>query len=180
MFEVERKFRLSGEQKSKIASILPARYGESTLHHQADKIFLQRTDSFKDFVPGDPVMRLRQTDEKIMLTYKRAVTDGGDRIEHELSIDSFETAEALLKELGYKPVVMVDKVRAEYREGDMAMCLDEVKGLGAFLEIEIIAATKDEIGDFVERIMSLALELGLSEEDLETKKYDQLVAQASS
>lgn len=46
----------------------------------------------------------------------------------------------ILKSLGYNPVEpYVSKTRALYRSSDMNACIDEVEGLGTFLELEIVA-----------------------------------------
>ncbi len=175
MIEVERKFRLNSENSARVADYLKVNGGEPDVHRQADKVFLYQVDSFKKFTPGDPVMRLRSMGDTTILTYKRIINAEGDRIEHEVAVDSAATAEAILKELGYLLAVNVEKVRSEYRIGDIAACLDDVVKLGMFLELEVISQSEDEIATAEQRIMSVASEMGLTAADIETKKYDQLL-----
>ncbi len=175
MMEIERKFRLNEEQAKRVAEYLEAQGVAPAVHQQADKIFLYKMDSFKNFTLGDPVMRLRSMDGKTLLTYKRAVNAAGDRVEHELGIDATETMEKILQELGYMLAIRVEKRRVEYKLGDIAACLDDVSGLGMFLELETICSSEDDIPKAQEKIMALAATMGLSAADIEVKKYDQLL-----
>lgn len=179
MLEVERKFHLSSEKFSELKIKLQELSGPPTKLHQIDKIFLSRSESFKDFKRGEPVMRLRSVGGSTLLTYKRALTTNGvvDIVEHELLIDSSLVAEALLREIGYHPVVQVEKDRWEYNLAPLTICLDEVRGLGLFLEIEIMCGAEGELSVAQDKIMTMAKELGLDRSALEEKKYDQLMSE---
>lgn len=175
MIEVERKFRVS--DRKAVEQVLQEQYGaDPIVTHQIDTVFLVGDGGFKSFTPGDPVMRIRQTGDKTELTFKRAINDAGDRLEYELTLDNAYTAELLLRELGHQPVTAVDKVRNEYKQQDYTVVLDEVKNLGTFVEIEIICqeGQEKEAGHEIDRI---ADRLGLRAADIETQKYDQLLAQ---
>jgi len=58
------------------------------------------------------------------------------RQEIELSTDNYENALAFLSALGFVPVLTVEKQRIQYQLDTCAVCLDEVKDLGVFIEIE--------------------------------------------
>lgn len=62
-----------------------------------------------------PVARLRTENGITKLAYKRRINDGGDMVEHELIVESANTMRAILKEMGYRSVTPVDKVRLETR-----------------------------------------------------------------
>ena len=92
-----------------------------------------------------------------------------------MTVAPASAANGLLKEMGYKPVTIVDKIRSEYKLDELTIAVDVVKDLGTFLEIEIVC--NDEQKEMArKKIMSVAKGLGLSEQDLETRKYDQLVS----
>lgn len=176
MMEVERKFRIKDDQ-SLVERLVKSGFKKSDTIHQVDKVFLTKSDSFKGFQVGDPVTRIRRNNESILLTYKRASgTDSGIRIEHEMEVSSYATAEGFLLEMGYKPVVTIDKIRIEYKRDNTTITIDKVKSLGLFSEIEILCEPEQE-AKAQKQIMDTALELGLDLKDIETKHYDQLVSE---
>lgn len=176
MIEVERKFRLIPEKIEVVRAYLKNISSDPLSIHQIDSVYLYRMSSFKDFKLGDPVIRIRSVDEKTILTYKKSINKEGDRIEHELTIDSASIADALLKELGFNFVIKVEKDRSEYKFNDITFCLDDVSDLGIFLEIEIVCQSNDEVESAQKKIMKLASQIGFSDLDLETRKYDQLLS----
>jgi adenylate cyclase, class 2 len=58
------------------------------------------------------------------------------REELEFTVSDAEQAESLLRALGVDDVMTVEKRRALWRLGNCTVCLDEVTGLGWFVEIE--------------------------------------------
>lgn len=176
MLEVERKFSISEIQYKKTQASLDAENSTSIPLRQIDQIFLFGSSSFKNFKRGDPVMRIRTSNDALYLTYKRSVTAGGDRIEHELKIDSAEVAQELLNELGYQQAVVVDKVRRNYVVGDLTVSLDDVHGLGYFIEVELLCASEDKVADAVTQILNYTRALGIPESALEERKYDEMLS----
>src|SRR5581483_158337 len=71
----------------------------------------------------------------------------------------------LLVSLGYRPVAVVRKSRDVYhleRDGfALAVCLDEVEGVGRFAELEILAP-EERLAEARTVVQRLAGELGLS------------------
>lgn len=79
------------------------------------------------------VLRLRQ-DERIRLTYKEPM-EGMSRTELEVTVSDFDTADLLLRRLGYSPVWLYEKYRTTYTLAGCEIVLDELP-FGAFIEIE--------------------------------------------
>jgi adenylate cyclase class 2 len=175
MIEVESKFRIAGKQK--IANRLKELgfIGTDPVH-QSDKVFLVKSDSFKTFTPGDPVARIRTVNGVSSMTVKRAINASGDSVEHEMTVDPASAAEGSLLEMGYKAVTDVEKIRTEYKRDDTTVAIDEVSKLGEFLEIEIVCNEGKE-ANARDRVMAIATDLGLSEDDIVTKKYDQMMSE---
>lgn len=175
MIEVETKFRIA--DKVRIANKLKELgfIGAEPVR-QSDKVFLVKSDSFRTFKPGDPVTRIRTVNGVSSMTLKRAINTSGDSVEHEMTVNPASAAEGLLLEMGYKAVTDVDKIRTEYKRDDTTVALDEVSKLGEFLEIEIVCNEGKE-ADARSRVMATAIDLGLSEDDIVTKKYDQLMSE---
>ena len=180
MIEVERKFRLSAQEKQHIYNILQQKDKKAKDVEQNDQVLLQGINSFAEFRQGMPIVRLRSEDGNTILTYKRSINDSGDSIEHELEINNPNSMLAILQEMDYRIVTTVKKRRFEVQEGYATFALDTVDMLGDFLEIEILVDSEDKIPDAIQNIMKIARDLGLSESQLESKKYDQLIAALSS
>ena len=128
----------------------------------------------RDFVLTDEVFRLRHVGEQNYLTYKGPVldTETKTRREIEVAAASGSVAAAQLLDmmtlLGFRPVGEVVKRRTPFhlsRQGRVVeIVLDEVRGLGWFVELETIA---DEAGRDAAREclfdLSRELRLGKSE-----------------
>ena len=114
----------------------------------------------RDFRKTDEAVRVRKDSEGITITYKGPKVDSEtkSREEIKLRIDSFENAVEMLERLGFVPVRQVNKVRRIYRYEDAIICLDDVEGLGRFIEIEV---ESDSI-DAKERLFRIAEMLGYS------------------
>ena len=175
MIEVETKYRLSDKQSIAV-KLKDLGFIGSEPVHQIDKVFLVNSDSFKTFKPGDPVTRIRIVHGVSSMTLKKAINKSGDTIEHEMTVDPASSAEGFLLEMGYKSVTDVEKVRTEYKRNEITVAVDEVAKLGAFLEIEIICKEGDEENART-KVMAMASDLQLSESDIVTKKYDQLISE---
>ncbi|OGB75292.1 hypothetical protein A2810_00375 [candidate division Kazan bacterium RIFCSPHIGHO2_01_FULL_49_10] len=175
MIEIEIKFRVDNNRRADIVERIGRLCPNGNSIRQMDKVYLIKSDSFKDFKSGDPVVRIRVVDDKSTLTYKRAIDGHGNTIEHEIAFTPIAEGENILCEMGYKMVTEVAKTRSVWKSGDVTISLDDVDGLGAFLELEILGDS-EQIKPARERILTLAHELGLSESDIELKKYDQLVS----
>lgn len=176
MIEVERKFRLSERQKQTIEEKLLEQHSAATSVRQSDKVFLRGIDSFAEFRQGMPIMRLRTENDTTTLTYKRRINNAGDSVEHELMVDNADTMQAILTEMDYRLVTKVEKDRLEIKKDHVAFALDTVDDLGSFLEIEILAEDTENLAELEQQIMATAKEFGLTEADIEPKKYDQMIA----
>jgi adenylate cyclase, class 2 len=97
-------------------------YGEINLYEKLGYSFL---------------MRVRSEGDENFLTYKGAESKiDGVWEEYEFSIDNELMAKAMLKSMGLDEIIEVKKNRIEYKLDDLTICLDEIEGLGSFIEIE--------------------------------------------
>lgn len=176
MIEVERKYRLSNKEFDAVKSkLLKIDYSAKT-HSQIDIVFLRGIDSFKDFLPGMPVVRIRTEDGQSKLTYKKSINEQGDSIEHEVSIGNPSIMQSILEADDYRLATEVTKDRLEIKQGNITYALDIVKHLGFFLEIEVITENEESISRAEADIKQVALNFGLTDDAIEMKKYDQLVS----
>jgi len=85
------------------------------------------------------------------------------RPEHESGIENPEALEAILRTLGFAPVLRMEKVRAVWERAELEACLDETP-FGCYLELE---------GD--PQAIRAAMEgLGLAPDRAETRSYPEL------
>ena len=145
MLEVEAKYRLP--DSAPVEARLRA-WGATKHEERADADhYLNAPD--RDFARTDEALRLRRTGKANFLTYKGPRTDTTTKTRPELELPcppGDESAEAFLQlfgHLGYRAVAVVKKRRTVYellRDGFLLhFCLDDVVGVGRFIELEIVA-----------------------------------------
>lgn len=173
MFEVEMKFKVN-DANQLISKMRMLDIELNDIGMQRDIIFVSNETKGFNIKPGSPVLRIRHESSSISLTLKRKITLDHS-VEHELYIqDSIEMTN-ILEALGLKKLVEVVKKRSTAKKGDVTYCLDNVNDIGFFLEIEILVEQSADVGIAKSKIMDCAKSLGLSEIDIEKRKYDVLV-----
>ena len=128
----------------------------------------------RDFARTDEALRLRRIGETNVLTYKGPKRDAHTKTRTEVEVPLRGGAEAaaltveLLHHLGYRSVREVRKRRAVFhleREGfALEVCLDDVAGLGRFVELEI-QAPEEGLDGAKAVLRRVADELGLSQSE---------------
>jgi adenylate cyclase class 2 len=123
-------------------------------------------DRGADLFSKGQALRLRRYGSTSTLTWK------GSKIEHptlkirpeiETSLGAPEAMEGILQELGFKPVMRMEKIRSMLERPGLVACLDETP-FGCFMELE---------GD-AEAIQDALAELGLRHAQVETRSYPTL------
>lgn len=121
----------------------------------------------RDFKDTDEALRLRTTSHGTTLTYKgkkEIICGSKIRKEYNLSVEAKETAHEILTHLGFIPVAEVNKERNYYVFEDFSIALDDVSGLGTFVEIELICEEEENINEPANRIASFAKRVGVTGE----------------
>jgi adenylate cyclase class 2 len=167
MLEVEMKFPVAG-----FASV-ECRLAEwgGVFDPPIDEVDSYFNAPDRDFAQTDEALRLRRIGSANRITYKGPKRDPQTktRTEIELPLAEGEGSEAdftrLLQHLGYRSVRQVKKrrriCRLERQGFALEACLDEVEGLGRFVELEI-QATENHLDRARAVLLSCAAELGLS------------------
>ena len=94
------------------------------------------------------------------------------RPEYETSVEDADVMKAILESLGYaRAIPEVIKIRTLLSRRNMNACLDEVVGLGTFLELEIVAEDKCEKEDALQEIEVMLHRLGYHISDTTTTSY---------
>ncbi len=104
--------------------------------------------------------RIRQKADKSYITYKVDIYDGhvwSYSDEYETEIENYQAGIEILSRLGLVELVRIDSTKHVYKNENYEIVLEEVQGLGNFLEVEAISAPNDrgvadiklEILDFI-------------------------------
>ena len=147
MIEVESKFKISGGiTRDELLTILKDQLiAQISSKRQIDTVFLLPEQVDAPITPGSKIMRVRnvlnpETGElqRSLMTLK---VEGQTKLasdEYEFAVDDGNAARQMLTALGWQEVVTVDKVRLESKTEDYTICIDEVAGLGLFIELEVL------------------------------------------
>ena len=119
----------------------------------------------RDFEKKDEALRVRRVKEEYFLTYKGPKLDQETKTREEIQIKVTEKIFDLLERLSFSKVGEVDKTRRVYRWEDLEICLDRVKDLGEFLEIE------GKMWQDRGKIFELLKKLGIPKKELIRKSY---------
>ena len=130
----------------------------------------------RDFAKTDEALRVRYDDAGATVTYKGPKVRVGSakaREEFNLAVASGDTLEAILSRLGFQRAAGVSKTREFYEIGPVTVTLDDVEGLGSFVEIEIL--TEDGQEDAARRIGAIAKGLGVDGPPIYTSYLEMLL-----
>jgi adenylate cyclase class 2 len=137
MYEVEVKVRADHDA---VRDTLAARGAERLDRvEQADTYF---DAPHRDFAATDEALRVRRVTvdgvPESRITYKGPLVDDASksRIEVETAVGDGDDATTIFERLGFTPVATVEKTRERFRLDEYTVVLDDVTGLGEFLEIE--------------------------------------------
>lgn len=158
------------ELKVRIPALAPLRgllaamgFTEETPAQAELSVLWDRGDELK--AKGE-ALRVRRYAGRVLLTWKGAkVPDALLKIrpEQETAVEDGEELEAILRALGYAPVLRMEKTRAVWAREELVACLDETP-FGCFLELE---------GD-ANAIKAAAEHLSLGSDRVERRSYPTL------
>lgn len=177
MFEVECKVRADHDSvRSRLESVgcdrIESVTQEDTYYDAPDR----------DFAETDEALRVREVRAgeatETLLTYKGPLvdTESKTREEAETAVTDPSAIRSILAGLGYEPAATVRKERDRYSLDGVIVTLDNVEGLGEFVEAEL--ETEDDIDAARERVQSALERLGLDpDEGIRTSYLGLLLAE---
>lgn len=177
MYEIERKFHLNPNEAAGLKVKLDAKYGPGKKLVQKDVLFLYKKTSYSEHVTGEPALRIRSSDGKHYFTYKHTVLASGNRVEHETEVSNPAAMRGALIAMGWHEVITIEKTRAHYHAAGVTYDLDNVMGLGDFLEVEIIS---NEDSDAEAALISIAASLGIPADRIERRSYGKLLQEKTN
>ena len=139
----------------------------------------------RQFAETDEALRVRREtregDTEARITYKGPLveTESKTREEHETAVADGETADAIFENLGFAPAATVEKDREFYRYDGYTVTLDDVEGVGEFVEVET-ETDEDGVEAAREGAFGVLRELGLDPDDQTRTSYLGLLLENSS
>lgn len=149
MFELEAKYRSKDNRKVEEALI---ELGAQKLSEEVieDLYFSHRE---RDFGDSDEVLRIRRTEGATELTYKgprmRRV-DAKAREEISVEVGDGFAAQRIIERLGFEQTYVMKKRRTSYILDKVRVELDDVDGLGQYVEIELLTEAPERAGELLE------------------------------
>jgi adenylate cyclase class 2 len=130
-------------------------------------------DSEHKIIEGGILARIRQEGSKKILEFKEINRKEG-AIELKFEITDIDLAKEFLKKLGFEEAFKIEKSREKYGYKNFIINLDNVTGLGKFIEIEIIVAEPKEKDKAMKECLDL-LNFLLPNVQIENKKYGDIM-----
>jgi adenylate cyclase class 2 len=174
--EVEVKFRVHDPEALRAA--LSARGIELGLPvRQDDQAYAPNGWSYGDDRRGVPFARLRTVDGQHLFTLKRPDENVLSCEEHETAIADRDQMHHAIVAMGFWPTVRIRKVRRTATVGDLVLCMDELDGVGVFVEVERLVP--DEVqGEAVQAELARFVTSLDIEAERSAQTYDSLVRAA--
>lgn len=146
---------------------------------QDDTVYVEKMGALDVFLANKVFVRIRiQDGSKVTLTAKKSKSLAGDesliKREHETEVDSAEEMREILQMMGYIEAVRVKKTRQKGKYKEYEICLDEIEGLGSFVELERIAS-EGEASQIQKEMIDFLLSLGIPADNKVSKGYDILM-----
>ncbi|MCB6203322.1 class IV adenylate cyclase [Extibacter muris] len=130
----------------------------------------------RNFMKEDRAIRVRRQGGSWKLTYKEANCSESmqDRQEIEIEVSDGEKLLQIFEKLDFQKLLEVCKERTYYFNADVSICIDNVKGLGQYAEIEILD-NASSAGDKEQQIWLMLKQMELMTVKTEKKTYLELL-----
>lgn len=170
MREIEIKARVD-DREVLLAKLVDAGIALGKPLKQHDIVYLQ--PGVKGGTEGSTGLRVRTENDKVVwFTVKKILNGGLDKLEHEVRVDDATELEAIFKLLGFDLYSDLTKVRRKAKAGDIEICVDEVIGLGNFIEAELLVDDEASHDEVVAKLWELFSRLGIKKANEVHEGYD--------
>jgi adenylate cyclase class 2 len=173
MREIEIKAKVANKQ-SLIDSIVSAGIQLSTPIKQHDVVYGQK--GMADNAPGSIWLRIRtENDAKTIFTLKQQYKGGLDSIEHETEVSDADELASIISRLGFELYSDLTKTRQKAKLNNIEICVDDVEGLGVFIEAEQLVEDNADGLSIVEELWTVLERFNVSRSDEVFEGYDVLM-----
>lgn len=175
MIEVEVKVALNDEEKEEVLNKLRERCLSERYYEEEDIFFVSIHDPSLGI---DKTLKLRRSNSEAKLIFKRKKADENVKknLELEVRIRREDVGNLLqvLRHLGFKESLVVKKRRRSFYLDGCTINVDDVEGLGSFLEVEVLSNGEGEDKAF-NKIVEVLSALRLSGKKLIYKSYAEMI-----
>ena len=170
--ELERSFIITELDEKRIKEIIEKEDFKLVSEEIEEDTYFSDKDLY--FVKNRICLRTRKiNDDYLELTYKPKSTEetekyGKKEVNIQLSVKDYEDIKFIINQLGYRTYVSFKKYRTTYSKLvngiERNIMLDELKGIGKFIELEVLSEKEDkkkmlsELEDFIDEFECRNLE----------------------
>ncbi|MEM4576890.1 MAG: class IV adenylate cyclase [Candidatus Nezhaarchaeales archaeon] len=175
MIEVEAKVPVSEREKQLILEKLRRINSMEKAYEEEDLFFISINDpSFGN----NKTLKLRKSNGRTKLIFKTKRAGDGfkENLEIEVEVKEKDTGNLvqLLNLLGFKESLVIRKRRLSFCFDHYTINVDDVEGLGSFVEIEILT-DESEVERARNEISKILSVLGISEKEIILKSYAEMM-----
>jgi predicted adenylyl cyclase CyaB len=157
-YEVERRANFNLKDNLPKESALERIYGGRDYYYNIDP-FLRVRD-----------LKITHPSEKTIQKMSLKKYTDGEIEEIETDVNA-RIARRILDETIGKPKVIVEAQREEYSHGGSRICVDEVKDLGSWTEVELMVGNREEIPKALDRVEKTFESMGVEKDQLVSDIY---------
>ena len=177
MREIEVKARLRDREGiMKKLTELGCTFGDSIT--QKDTVYVENVGSLGIFLANSIFLRIRETPDVVLFTikYNQDKSQNGKAeimpLEHEVTVSSAAEIQEMIRLMGYTEALCINKIRQSANLNGWEICIDEVEGLGAFIEVEKLAEHDEDVEPVSRELTVFLTSLDIAPEDIGVKRYD--------
>jgi adenylate cyclase, class 2 len=141
---------------------------------QDDQAYAPAGWQFGDSKLGVSFVRLRTVDGRHYFALKQPGENAQACLEYETEVADREAMHGAVVRMGYRPTVRVAKTRRVATLEQCSVCVDDLEGAGAFLELERMVSDEAAAADVQAELAAFADSLGITAVRTE-ETYDSLV-----
>jgi adenylate cyclase class 2 len=171
--EIEVKYRCD-DIETLLADLKSRGIGVSDPLYQDDQAYAPDGWRFGDSKIGVSFLRLRTAAGRHTFTLKEPALNEQACLEYETEIADRETMHRAVLRMGYRPTVRIAKTRRTASYDGCSLCIDDVEGIGGFIEAERMVPDDADAGAVQASLAALIESLNLAVIRT-TETYDSLV-----
>jgi adenylate cyclase class 2 len=171
--EIEVKYRVD-DLEGLLAALKARSIEVSDPLHQADQAYAPAGWQFGDGKLGVSFLRLRTVAGRHYFTLKQPAQNDQACLEYETEVTDREAMHQAALHMGYRPTVRILKTRRTASIGGCSLCIDEVEGIGGFIEAERMAPDDADAQAIQAELATLIESLGAGTTRI-SETYDSLV-----
>lgn len=141
---------------------------------QDDSFFKPNGREMEDQAPGSSIVRIRRGKNSSFLNMKEMTPESGVWKEHETEITNPDETRRIIEKMGYSHIFDINKTREKGSIGCINVCLDNIKQLGKYIELEILG---DNVDEAKQKILELLNKIAINESQIEQRGYARIISE---